>query len=634
MRTLLFIKRAILLLGFSISAYNLPAQGDYPFYDKTCDCYGYAAGNDSVYIKARYAYANKFSEGLASVKLDKKYGFIDKKDKTVVPFIYSDAGSFSEGLAAVKIDDKWGFINKKGILVIAATIEADRLDDFKDGMAAVRLKGKWGFLDKKGNLAIPHMYDRAYQFSEGLAAVEPIAQKGYGYINKKGEMAIPPQFKYAYNFGDNGVALVSTATRSSIHIDKTGRILEDQENEISAAPAKPATVIPVSKANSKAFASGKANYSEDDLKNLKIAKDAGNWEYVGFMYINHGDFEEGEAIIKNEIAKGKCEYCAFKLESAQYDRKFPKAALDASKAAADNLSNQSVVNAAVASLKKMVVSDGLPMAAYYLAKGYESGQIHYPNKEIDSALYYYLKAAKQGYQPAMSALGRLYKYASGSDVPMPRDKNKYAYLIDNKEARYWYNESAKKGNKFSEKEVAYLDQLIETAELSDAYNKGYDAFEAKNYTEAYRLWHLSATKANNGKAYFGLAILHQLGYAPNASLTTAMEYYQKASDLGVQDALAEKQKIQEYFNAVAAAKQKAAASSTTTTTSNYYKSESYDEWWQKTYGKGGSQNRTAMPNNNIPQASYKTPKQSEADRHRQAMDAIQRSIERDQNRRF
>lgn len=80
MRTILFIKRTILLLVFSTQTSNLHAKGDYPYYDKTCECYGYStSNNDSILIKAKYSFANKFSDGLASVKLNKKYGFIDKK---------------------------------------------------------------------------------------------------------------------------------------------------------------------------------------------------------------------------------------------------------------------------------------------------------------------------------------------------------------------------------------------------------------------------------------------------------------------------------------------------------------------------------------------------------------------------
>lgn len=99
----------------------------------------------------------------------------------------------------------------------------------------------------------------------------------------------------------------------------------------------------------------------------------------------------------------------------------------------------------------------------------------------------------------------------------------------------------------------------------------------------------------------------------------------------MKNALAEKQKIQDYLDAVSAARQRAATAATTTSTVTA-KGESYEEWWEKTYGRGGSQNRSAMPNNNIPQATYRTGTVSEADRHQRAMDAIQRSIERQQNR--
>ena len=40
-----------------------------------------------------------------------KYGFIDKSGKLVIPAAYDMTNKFSEGLAAVKVGDRWGFID-------------------------------------------------------------------------------------------------------------------------------------------------------------------------------------------------------------------------------------------------------------------------------------------------------------------------------------------------------------------------------------------------------------------------------------------------------------------------------------------------------------------------------------------
>ncbi|MFA4903518.1 MAG: WG repeat-containing protein [Desulfobaccales bacterium] len=64
---------------------------------------------------------------------------------------------------------------------------------------------KWGYVDKTGQLIIPFKFDHAYDFSEGLAAVE-IKEKT-GYIDKTGKFVIPPRFISGFPFSD-GMALV------------------------------------------------------------------------------------------------------------------------------------------------------------------------------------------------------------------------------------------------------------------------------------------------------------------------------------------------------------------------------------------------------------------------------------------
>lgn len=56
----------------------------------------------------------------------------------------------------------------------------------------------------------------------------------------------------------------------------------------------------------------------------------------------------------------------------------------------------------------------------------------------------------------------------------------------------------------------------------------------------------------------------------------------------------------------------------------------YKEWWDQTYGKG----ETKIPNMNIPQATYRVGQQSEAERHRKAMDQISRETTRQMERSF
>ena len=132
----------------------------------------------------KYAWKGKYYEGLAMVRLDKKYGFIDKTGKEVIPIKYDDVWYFSEGLAAVSLNNKWGFIDKTGKEVIL--IKYDDAESPSEGLAKVKLNDKYGFIDKTGKEVIPIKYDYAEGFSEeGLAQVK--LNNKWFYINQKGE---------------------------------------------------------------------------------------------------------------------------------------------------------------------------------------------------------------------------------------------------------------------------------------------------------------------------------------------------------------------------------------------------------------------------------------------------------------
>lgn len=65
---------------------------------------------------------------------------------------------------------------------------------------------KWGYINTNGEVMIPFQYERAYGFSEGLAAV--LLNGKYGYINPKNEFEISPSFSSA-GFFNNGTALIN-----------------------------------------------------------------------------------------------------------------------------------------------------------------------------------------------------------------------------------------------------------------------------------------------------------------------------------------------------------------------------------------------------------------------------------------
>lgn len=87
-----------------------------------------------------------------------------------------------------------------------------------DGLYKFFKAGKWGYKNETGNVIIEPQFDEAYNFSEGLAAVE--RNEKVGFINTKGEVIIPYQYDTVCSFSE-GLASV-TLNDKCAYIDKEG----------------------------------------------------------------------------------------------------------------------------------------------------------------------------------------------------------------------------------------------------------------------------------------------------------------------------------------------------------------------------------------------------------------------------
>ena len=152
-----------------------------------------------------------FSEGLARVKIGRKWGYINLEGKIVIEPQFDRAEDFWKGkggLARVRIDNKRGFIYPVGMAPIPVNYKQgfinregkffDNVGTFSEGLRCVKIGDKWGYINQVGKIVIEPQFDRAEDFSEGLAAIK-ISDK-WGYINHKGEIVIKPQFDDARSF--------------------------------------------------------------------------------------------------------------------------------------------------------------------------------------------------------------------------------------------------------------------------------------------------------------------------------------------------------------------------------------------------------------------------------------------------
>ena len=182
--------------------------------------YGYVSGGKLV-IPCQFDHASGFSEGIATVKIEKKWGFINTIGKLVIPYQFDNAFGFLEGLATVKIEKKWGFINTDGKLVIPC-----KFDDawkFSQGIAVVKIKDKQGYINTNGQVVIDCNFDFAISFSEGIAVVK-IKDK-WGYINTTGQVIIDCNFDFAWTFSEE-LAVVKIEGKWG-YINTNGQVIID-----------------------------------------------------------------------------------------------------------------------------------------------------------------------------------------------------------------------------------------------------------------------------------------------------------------------------------------------------------------------------------------------------------------------
>jgi len=168
-----------------------------------------------------------------------KHGFINNQGYLSIKPQYAFAKSFSEGLAFVKLDNnsnKWMCINTTGN--IQFEIETEYITDFKSGIASFGELNNLSFIDTTGNITtfkpptidfeskktfvpfydnlkwgyrlgpdvvvLPAIYERAGEFSEGLAPVFimfspsdlPSENCYNAFINENGDVIIKAELKY------------------------------------------------------------------------------------------------------------------------------------------------------------------------------------------------------------------------------------------------------------------------------------------------------------------------------------------------------------------------------------------------------------------------------------------------------
>ncbi|ACB84318.1 WG repeat-containing protein [Natranaerobius thermophilus] len=88
-------------------------------------------------------------DGYISVEQNDNWGVFDlEAGDFVIEPKYDSIGEFSQGLASVELDRQWGFIDKGGNVVIEPQFDSVR--DFRDGLARIKINSEVGYIDTEG----------------------------------------------------------------------------------------------------------------------------------------------------------------------------------------------------------------------------------------------------------------------------------------------------------------------------------------------------------------------------------------------------------------------------------------------------------------------------------------------------
>lgn len=167
-----------------------------------------------------------FKEGFLVVRdvRTKKYGFINKNVEMVIPPQFEDAASFSENVARVTVDnggrEMLGFLEKDGKFLLSPRFDVDfdylrNSRDFSDGLAGIAPLLPtttdlpfYVFIDKAGKIVFSTSSIDVGNFRDGLAFYYDSEVGKYGYVDMSGNIIISPRFERAMDFSE-GVACIA-----------------------------------------------------------------------------------------------------------------------------------------------------------------------------------------------------------------------------------------------------------------------------------------------------------------------------------------------------------------------------------------------------------------------------------------
>lgn len=180
-----------------------------------------------------YTYVGPAIGGVRQVCRDDRWGLCDAQGTIITPCAWDAVGYFQDGLAYVKSGEGYGYINCQGEVVIPCQYFS--ADDFYLGSAVVQLPNLGGYqlIDTAGTYLCDAPWDHIELFSENRLLIAEKDGKT-GWINRMGQVVIPVVYDKAQEFSE-GLALVRQG-EDSFWIDESGAKALDRPEGYRSSP--------------------------------------------------------------------------------------------------------------------------------------------------------------------------------------------------------------------------------------------------------------------------------------------------------------------------------------------------------------------------------------------------------------
>jgi hypothetical protein len=173
-----------------------------------------------------YEDADRFSEGLARVRLNGRYGYIDRSGRMVIPARYARSGRFVQGMTFTQCDTgvyNYGYIDRTGKQALPCKYQ-DAFNFTADGLARARMWDLYGYIDRRGTAVLNFAYKFGGNFDGGLSYI--LKDEGFAFIDSKGKRHINiPQFDLVGDFSGELAPVRRTQNLRWGYIDRSGRLV-------------------------------------------------------------------------------------------------------------------------------------------------------------------------------------------------------------------------------------------------------------------------------------------------------------------------------------------------------------------------------------------------------------------------